>query len=169
MKKLIIALLWSTSISYGAESLGEAPEARAARYVGQVLDAARDMAVVGSKINPSMLSRSGALPPELLKWGQIKNPYREGQFLDIESADDGSVSVIIPSIPKSMCAKALTELSMIPSLDSFQAGDVQFFVGTAWHINNLEALCDVLAKNPSKATAGKSSRFVNPKKERSFL
>lgn len=133
--------------------LGDAPATIATRMAIQALSAAASAQAAGMKSDPSSLARMGALPAGLVKWGQIKSPWADGQFLDIELDGEGKsahVALVAPTIPAEACAQTVVELAMRPEMDRMEVGKWRLAVGDQWKIDDMPGLCAAMKAGPVK-------------------
>jgi hypothetical protein len=139
-----------------AGALAERAGALASRAAARVVAAADAAQEAGLKNDPASLARMGALPASLIKWGQLRSPWVEGQFMDIQYIGEGKqakVAVVAPSIPNQLCADSILELAMRPEIERVEVGSWNLEVGEKWKIKDVEGLCQALAKGPVKLWA----------------
>jgi hypothetical protein len=129
----------------------------AARLSAGVLAAASRAKEAGAKADAASLARSGGLPIQLVKWGQIKSPWRDGDFLDVEPGGLGDPAVVvIHGIEPSQCESALEELSSQPEIERVLVGAKSFKVGERWLVEDVAKTCAELSRNGARLVGGAS-------------
>lgn len=144
-----------TSGQMDRASLSEAAIKATAIASGALFAAAKAQAG-GMASDVASLSRMAALPAAAMKWGQLRNPWVEGQFMDVAIEGAGKsarVGLIIPSIPKSLCLESLVEWSMRPELDRVEFGSLAYKSGSDWKIDEPERICAQLEAGPVRVWA----------------
>lgn len=151
VRKSGAACLVATAVLAVPSAWAQADAAVAARLSAGVLAAASRAKEAGAKADAASLARSGALPIQLVKWGQIKSPWREGDFLDVVPGGLGEPAVVvIHGVDPSQCAAALEELSSQPEIERVLVGSKAFVVGEPWRIEELSKTCAELARHGAR-------------------